>query len=86
MRKAELIEYEDIFVELGDRQNREEDLSTFSGHLSQIKKIAELSNDKTLILLDEGFVAESRNRCCDGKTTLEFLRKKCYSDHNHTFF
>ncbi|MES2614242.1 MAG: Smr/MutS family protein [Bdellovibrionota bacterium] len=54
--KAQCIEYEDVFVLLGDDQNREEDLSTFSGHLEQIKKIMSLANSKTLILLDEGFV------------------------------
>ncbi len=50
------LEYENIFVELGDRQNREEDLSTFSGHLKQLKKMLQLADEKTLILLDEGFV------------------------------
>lgn len=75
--KAELIEYEDIFVELGDRQNREEDLSTFSGHLSQIKKIAELSNDKTLILLDEGFVGtDPAIGVAMARATLEFFAQK----------
>ena len=54
--KAQGIEYKNIFVLLGDRQNREEDLSTFSGHLAQIKKIMNFCDEKTLILLDEGFV------------------------------
>ena len=48
--------FEKIFVLIGDNQNREEDLSTFSGHLDKVKKILAHCDDKTLILLDEGFV------------------------------
>lgn len=51
-----MFDYENVFVELGDRQNREENLSTFSGHLTQIKNMLECASEKTLILLDEGFV------------------------------
>ena len=53
---AKLQNFQDIFVELGDRQNREEELSTFSGHLNQIQKILSFANAGSLILLDEGFV------------------------------
>lgn len=75
--KAELIDYDHIFVELGDRQNREEDLSTFSGHLAQIKKIAEISNQKTLILLDEGFVGtDPAIGVAMARSTLEFFAQK----------
>ncbi|WGL59485.1 Smr/MutS family protein [Pigmentibacter sp. JX0631] len=75
--KAELLDYEHIFVELGDRQNREEDLSTFSGHLAQLKKIATYSNEKTLILLDEGFVGtDPAIGVAMARSTLEFFAKK----------
>lgn len=75
--KAELLDYEDIFVELGDRQNREEDLSTFSGHLAQLKKIATYASKKTLILLDEGFVGtDPAIGVAMARSTLEFFAKK----------
>ncbi|RDB35916.1 MAG: hypothetical protein DCC88_07660 [Spirobacillus cienkowskii] len=75
--KAEIIDYENIFVELGDRQSREDDLSTFSGHLAQIKRIAESANDKTLILLDEGFVGtDPAVGVAMARSTLEFFCTK----------
>jgi DNA mismatch repair protein MutS2 len=70
-------DYENIFVELGDRQSREDDLSTFSGHLAQIKRIAECANDKTLILLDEGFVGtDPAVGVAMARSTLEFFCTK----------
>ncbi len=45
--------YENILMDIGDQQSIEDDLSTFSSHLSNIKNILEKANDKTLILLDE---------------------------------
>ena len=45
-----------IFVDIGDDQSLEENLSTFSGHISRIKKILESLNNKnglSVVLLDE---------------------------------
>jgi DNA mismatch repair protein MutS2 len=53
---ARLFEFNSIFVEMGDRQDRREDLSTFSGHLMHVKRICELADAQLLVLLDEGFV------------------------------
>ncbi len=55
-RKASFFEFNSIFVEMGDRQDRREDLSTFSGHLLHVKRICELTDAHSLVLLDEGFV------------------------------
>jgi DNA mismatch repair protein MutS2 len=55
-RKAHFFEFDSIYVEMGDRQDRREDLSTFSGHLMHVLKICELADTRTMILLDEGFV------------------------------
>ncbi len=75
--KAEMLDYENIFVELGDRQNREEDLSTFSGHLSQIKKVTEAANETSLILLDEGFVGtDPAIGVAMARATLELFAEK----------
>ena len=45
-----------IFVDIGDDQSLEENLSTFSGHISRIKKILESLENKnglSIVLLDE---------------------------------
>ena len=75
--KAEILDYQNIFVELGDRQNREEDLSTFSGHLAQLKRISEKANELSLILLDEGFVGtDPAIGVAMARATLEFFSTK----------
>lgn len=55
-RSANFFNFDSIYVEIGDRQDRQEDLSTFSGHLLHVKKICELAGARVLVLLDEGFV------------------------------
>ncbi len=42
-----------MFVDIGDDQSIENDLSTFSSHLSNLKLIAEQANESTLVLIDE---------------------------------
>jgi len=42
-----------IFVSIGDQQSLENDLSTFSSHISYLKKILDEADDKSLILIDE---------------------------------
>jgi len=45
--------FENVLVDIGDAQSIEDDLSTFSSHLKNIKHIIEQANDRSLILLDE---------------------------------
>lgn len=54
--EAAVFRYSEVFVEMGDRQNISDDLSTFSGHLMQVKGILGNAGPRTLVLLDEGFV------------------------------
>ncbi|MFC2135113.1 Smr/MutS family protein, partial [Bacteroidota bacterium] len=44
---------DNILMDIGDRQSIEDDLSTFSSHLSNTKEIIERSGSKSFILLDE---------------------------------
>ena len=45
--------YSKVLIDIGDRQSIENDLSTYSSHLSNIKKILEKADSESLILLDE---------------------------------
>ena len=47
--------FSSIFTDIGDEQSIERDLSTFSGHLTNINTFIEESGPKTLVLLDELF-------------------------------
>ncbi|MCF7805358.1 MAG: endonuclease MutS2 [Candidatus Marinimicrobia bacterium] len=42
-----------IFVDIGDRQSLENDLSTFSSHIERISDILEHATERSLVLLDE---------------------------------
>lgn len=53
---ADLFSYTDVFVELGDRQSRKDDLSSFSGHLFYMKRMLERAQSSSLFLIDECFV------------------------------
>lgn len=45
--------FENIFIDIGDEQSLENDLSTYSSHLKNMKKFISYSNKRTLILIDE---------------------------------
>jgi len=45
--------FNDILVDIGDEQSLEDDLSTFSSHLSNINKIIQAASVDSLVLLDE---------------------------------
>ncbi|MEZ2334813.1 endonuclease MutS2 [Mucilaginibacter sp. RCC_168] len=45
--------FKQLFVDIGDDQSIESDLSTYSAHLSKMKTFVEDANGKTLILIDE---------------------------------
>jgi len=45
--------FSNILVDIGDKQSLEDDLSTFSSHILNLKSIIEKADESTLILLDE---------------------------------
>lgn len=45
--------FKDIMVDIGDEQSLENDLSTYSSHLLNMKNMMRQASDKTLILIDE---------------------------------
>jgi DNA mismatch repair protein MutS2 len=51
--ESELSLITDLFVEMGDDQSIEQDLSSFSSHLSHLKHIFEHVNSSSLVLIDE---------------------------------
>ncbi len=45
--------FDHIFIDIGDDQSLENDLSTYSSHLMNMKHFVKYSNERTLILIDE---------------------------------
>lgn len=45
--------FESIFIDIGDQQSMENDLSTYSSHLKNMKFFVQNANGKTIILADE---------------------------------
>ncbi|HQD62583.1 MAG TPA: Smr/MutS family protein [Defluviitoga sp.] len=50
---AEIPYINNIYTDIGDQQNIAENLSTFSAHLVNIKKILDEANENSLVLIDE---------------------------------
>ena len=45
--------FDDLFINIGDEQSIENELSTFSSHLVNMKAMMKYSNEKSLLLIDE---------------------------------
>lgn len=72
--------FEHIFIDIGDEQSIENDLSTYSSHLLNIKYFLRHSNGKTLLLIDEfGSGTEPKIGGAIAQASLEELnRRKAY--------
>ncbi|MBE6280654.1 MAG: endonuclease MutS2 [Bacteroides sp.] len=45
--------FQSIFIDIGDEQSMEDDLSTYSSHLTNMKNMMKHCNERSLILIDE---------------------------------
>lgn len=69
--------FDDIFIDIGDQQSIENDLSTYTSHLQNMKHLLETANEGTLFLLDElGGGTEPRSGCAIAEALLEELHRR----------
>nr|NQU92236.1 Smr/MutS family protein [Bacteroidota bacterium] len=69
--------FKDIFIDIGDEQSIENDLSTYTSHLKNMRHFAMKANNKTLFLIDEfGTGTEPQLGGAIAESVLEHLNKK----------
>ena len=72
--------FDHLFIDIGDQQSIENDLSTYSSHLLNIKNLLDIANQSTLFLIDEfGAGTEPQSGGAIAEAVLETLNdKKAY--------
>ncbi len=69
--------FKNVLLDIGDQQSIEDDLSTFSSHLSNINEILRTADKNSLVLLDEiGTGTDPAEGSALASATLIFLRNK----------
>ena len=91
---SEMSVFEDIFIDIGDDQSIENDLSTYSSHLNNMKEIIGNADGRSLVLIDEfgsgtepaagGAIAEEilreiEEKGCYGVITTHYTNLKFYA-------
>ena len=72
--------FDNIFIDIGDEQSIENDLSTYSSHLMNMKQMMKYANDSTILLIDEfGTGTEPQIGGAIAEAVLEqFCERKAY--------
>ena len=69
--------FDSVFIDIGDQQSLENDLSTYSSHLQNMKQLLEVADERTLFLLDElGGGTEPRSGSAIAEALLEELHRR----------
>ena len=69
--------FDNIFIDIGDQQSIDNDLSTYTSHLQNMKSLLGAADGRTLFLLDElGGGTEPRSGCAIAEAVLEALYEK----------
>jgi DNA mismatch repair protein MutS2 len=69
--------FDHLFIDIGDQQSIENDLSTYSSHLYNIKNLLDFANQSTLFLIDEfGAGTEPQSGGAIAEAVLETLNDK----------
>ncbi len=69
--------FDSVFIDIGDQQSIENDLSTYSSHLENMKLLLAAAGAETLFLLDElGGGTEPRSGCAIAEALLEELYRR----------
>lgn len=69
--------FDSIFIDIGDEQSIDNDLSTYTSHLQSMKHLLETAKEATLFLLDElGGGTEPRSGCAIAEALLEELYRR----------
>ena len=95
---SELSIFKSFFVDIGDDQSLENDLSTYSSHLMNMKEVVEGADNKSLVLIDEfgsgtepaagGAIAEQllyelEQRGCYGVITTHYTNLKFFANNSN---
>ena len=95
---SEMPVFHDMFVDIGDDQSLENDLSTYSSHLYNMKEAVLHADDQSLVLIDEfgsgtepaagGAIAEQllsefERKGCYGVITTHYTNLKFYADNSN---
>ncbi len=69
--------FDRILLDIGDQQSLENDLSTYSSHLKNLKRFIDVADAKSLVLIDEfGGGTEPRSGSAIAESVLKVLNKK----------